>query len=77
MNNFSSKVLLTNVKTCIAYSGTKLRSQWQIKDQTKKDHQYDLVNYAKCPEKQCIEDYTGTHLTGHVKDQSDTTSCTM
>ena len=56
INKFSSKVVQTNVKTCIAYSGTKLSSQFQIKVQTKKDHQHELLYYAKCPELQCTRE---------------------
>ena len=41
MNKFSTRVLPSNVKTCTAYSGTKLSSKFQLKDQTKKDHQQD------------------------------------
>ena len=47
------------VKTCMAYSGTKLSSKFQLKDQTKNDHQHAVVYYAKCPEEQCTKDYTG------------------
>ena len=59
MNKFSTWVLPSNVKMCTAYSWTKLSSKFQLKDQTKKDHQYDVVYYTKCPEEQCTEDYTG------------------
>ena len=48
----------------------KLSSQFQIKDQIKKDHQYGLIIHAKCLEKQCTEDYkgeTGRRLIKHVK----------
>ena len=73
MNNFSTRVLPCNLKTCTAYSGTKLSSKFQLKDQTKKDHQHDVVYYAKCPEEQCTEDYTGEtgrRLIERVKDHS-------
>ena len=73
MNKFSSWVLPCNIKICIAYSGTKLSSSFQLKDQTKKDHQHDVVYYAKCPEEQCTEGYTGEtgrHLIERVKDHS-------
>ena len=50
MNKFSTQVLPCNFKTCTAYSGTKLNSKFQLKDQTKKDHQDDVVYYVKCPE---------------------------
>ena len=39
------------------HSGTKLGSNFQIKDKTKFDHKHDLVYYVKCPE--CQEDYIG------------------
>ena len=70
-NKFSSRVLLSNVKTSIAYSGTMFCSKFQLKDQTKKDHKHDVVYYAECPGNQCIEDYTGKtgrRLTERVKD---------
>ena len=73
MNNFSTRVLPCNVKTSTAYSGTKLSSKFQLKYQTKKDHQDDVVYYSKCPEEQCTEDCTGEtgkHLMEHVKDHS-------
>ena len=39
------------------YTGTKLGSNFQIKDKTKFKHKHDLVYYVKCPEYQ--EDYIG------------------
>ena len=72
MNKFSTRVLPCNVKTCTAYSGTKLSRKFKLKDQTKKD-QHDVVYYAKCPEEQCTEDYTGEtgrRLIERVKDHS-------
>ena len=39
------------------HSGTKLGSNFQIKDKTKFDHKHDLVYYVECPE--CQEDYIG------------------
>ena len=59
MTKLSTRVLPCNTKTCAVYSGTKLSSKFQLKDQTKKDHQHDLVYYEKCPEEQGTEDYTG------------------
>ena len=73
MNKFSTRVLPCNLKTCTAYSATKLSSKFQLKDQTKKDHQHDVVYYAKCPEEQCTEDYTretGRRLIERVNDHS-------
>ena len=37
------------------HTGTKLGSNFKIKDKTKFDHKHDLVYYVKCPE--CQEDY--------------------
>ena len=73
MNKFLTRVLPCNVKTCTTYSGIKLSSKFQKKDQTKKDHQHDVVCYAKCPEEQCTEGYTGEtsrRLIERVKDHS-------
>ena len=62
INKFSSRVSPCNVKTCIAYFGTKLSSNistFQSKDQTKNDHEHVVVYYAKCPKEKGAEDYTG------------------
>ena len=37
------------------YTGTKLGSNFQVKDKTKFNHEHDLVHYVKCPK--CQEDY--------------------
>ena len=68
MNKFLSRILPCNIKTFIAYYETKLSIKFQLKDQTKKDHQHGVVYHAKWPEKQCTEDYTGetvSHLFKH------------
>ena len=39
------------------YTGTKLGSNFQIKDRKKFDHKHDLVYYVKCPK--CQNDYIG------------------
>ena len=73
INKFSSQVLPCKVKACIAYSGTKLSSRFQLKDQTNKDHQHDVIYYRKCPKEQCTKDYTGEtgrRLIERVKDRS-------
>ena len=49
--------LPNNIETKVVYTGTKLGSNFQIKDKTKFDHKHDLVYYVKCPE--CQEDYIG------------------
>ena len=49
--------LPNNIEAKVVYTGTKLGSNFQIKDKTKFDHKHDLVYYVKCPE--CQEDYIG------------------
>ena len=49
--------LPNTIKTKVVYTGTKLGSNFQIKDKTKFDHKHDLVYNTKCPE--CQEDYIG------------------
>ena len=70
---FPTRALPCNAKTCAAYSGIKFSSKFQLKDQTKRDHQHDVVYYEKCLEEQCTEDYTGEtgrRLIERVKDHS-------
>ena len=49
--------LPNNIETKVVYTGTKLDSNFQIKDKTKFDHKHDLIYYVKCLEFQ--EDYIG------------------
>ena len=39
-------------KIQIMYNTKKLGSKFKIKDQTKKEHQHNLVYHAKCPDPQ-------------------------
>ena len=41
--------LPNNIEAKVVYAGTKLGSNFQIKDKTKFDHRHDLVYYVKCP----------------------------
>ena len=47
--------LPNKTETKVVYTGTKLGSNFQIKNKTKFDHKHDLVYYVKCSE--CQEDY--------------------
>ena len=67
--------LPNNIAAKVVYSGTKLGSNFQIKDKTKFDHKHDLVYDVKCPE--CQEDYIGEirrrlheRICGHSKKDS-------
>ena len=52
-------MLPNNVKTRTTYADGKLGTKFQIKDQTKNQHEHDLIYYGKCPEPNCNEDYLG------------------
>ena len=54
-----SKLLLPEIKTQVAYTGKKLSTCFNVKDQSKFDHQHDVVYYADCPNKTCRENYIG------------------
>ena len=49
------RFLPNNTERKPVYTGTKLSSNFQIKDKTKFDHKHHLVYYVKCLE--CQEDY--------------------
>ena len=60
MKNSLNCMLPKNVTTRATYLGTRLSSKFtEIDDKTVKEHQHDNVYYVKCPESQCLEDYTG------------------
>ena len=60
MKNSLKCVLPENVTTRVTYSGTRLSSRvTKIKHKTVEEHQHDIVYYAKRPESQCSENYTG------------------
>ena len=48
-----------NKKTQVIYTCTKLRSKFNIKDITKREHQHDLIYSVKCPSKTCDKSYNG------------------
>ena len=58
-NNSLKRFLPDNVKTRVTYTGKKLGTKFQIKDNTSDQHKHDLVYYSKCPEPTCNEDYLG------------------
>ena len=52
-------LLPENKRAQIIYTGTKLGSEFNIKDKTDKEHQHDLVYSVKCPGERCNETYNG------------------
>ena len=59
LNNTLVNVLPEGHTTKIVYSGKKLGSYFNIKDQTKMQHRNDLIYYTECPENDCMENYVG------------------
>ena len=49
----------STVKANIGFTGKKLSTSFQIKDQTKFEHKHDIIYLATCPEDNCSEIYTG------------------
>ena len=54
-----NKILPDKHKATLVYTGTKLGSNFNIKDITNKEHKLDLVHSVKCPEETCNETYNG------------------
>ena len=51
--------ILSNVKTWITYEGTKLSTQFPLKDRTKFEQRYNVVYFSVCPNVSCNETYVG------------------
>ena len=43
----------------VSYTGKKLSTFFNAKDETVFNHEHDIVYYGKCPEKSCRQDYVG------------------
>ena len=53
------KSIPSNVKTCIPYEGTKLSTQFPVKDGTKFEHRDNIVYFSRCPNVTCNKTYVG------------------
>ena len=63
-------------ETRFAYTGTKLATKFNTKDQIDPKHQHNVVYLATCPEPTCTENYIGKtsrRIQERVKDHSDKT----
>ena len=49
----------STVKANVGFTGKKLSTCFQIKDQTKLEHKDDIIYLATCPEDNCSENYIG------------------
>ena len=52
-------LLSSTVKANIGFTGKKLSTCFQIKNQTKFEHKHDIVYLRTCPEDNCSENYIG------------------
>ena len=69
----SRKALPENHHVRIVFTGTKLSSHFNIKDETNKQHKHDLVYLSSCPSSTCNNCYigeTGRRLSERVLDHS-------
>ena len=71
----STKKSLPEKHVTIILTGTKLSSQFNIKDDTNKHHKHDLVYFSRCPSTDCTDSYIGEtarHLSERVMDHAGT-----
>ena len=54
-----SKLLPPEIKTQVVYTGKKLSACFNVKDQSKFEHQHDVEYFADCPNEKCRENYVG------------------
>ena len=52
-------LLLNHINTQVIYTGKKLSTCLNIKDQTKFEQRHDIVYHGKCPEVDCTDNYIG------------------
>ena len=67
------KSILSNVKTCIIFEGTKLSTQFSVKDRTKFEHKHNIVYFSCCPNVTCNEIYvqeTDRRIKEHIMDHN-------
>ena len=66
-------LLATNIRTKLAFTGSKLSTCFQVKDKTKFEHNHDIVYHGICPETDCSENYIGEtawRISERVKDHA-------
>ena len=69
----AKKSLPENHDLGIVLTGTKLSSQFNIKDDMDQQHRHDLVYFSRCPSTSCTDSYIGQtahHLSEHVVDHA-------
>ena len=46
-------LLPANIRTKIAFAGSKFSTRFQVKDKTKFEHNHNIVYHGTCPETDC------------------------
>ena len=67
------KSIPSSMKTCITYEGTKLSTQFPVKDRTKFEHRHNIEYFRRCHNVTCNETYVGEtnrRIKEHVIDHS-------
>ena len=68
-----SKLLRPEIKTQMAYTGKKLSTCFNVKDQSKFEHQHGVVYYADYPDEKCRKNYigaSGRRISKRIKDHN-------
>ena len=68
-----SKSLPPEIKMQVAYTGKKLSTCFNLKDQSKFEHQHDMVYYADCSNEKYRENYvgeSGCRISEYIKDHN-------
>ena len=53
------RLLPSNIKVQVSFTGNKLSSCFNIKDKTKFEHRHDIIYLGTCPEAMCNDNYIG------------------
>ena len=67
------RLLPSNIKVQVSFTGSKLSSCFNIKDETKFEHRNDIIYLGTCPETTCNDNYIGEakrRLFERVKDHN-------
>ena len=68
-----SKLLPPKINTQVAYTGKKISTRFNVKDESKFEHQHYVVYYADCPNEKCRENYIGEssrRISERIKDHN-------
>ena len=73
MKRRKSKLLSPEIKTQVVYTGKKLSTCFNVKGQSKFEHQHDVVYYADSPNGKSRENYageSGRRIAERIKDHN-------